>query len=200
MRKYIFSLLFVIISLVSVFSQEKEIEIVPAESKGYIFQLGVGSAYTIYFFDIQTVIDSMDEDSLFRIPFSLDFLFGQKMTDTTSWTVTLNCGIDSFSDSSDSFQLYTVLLSAGFQYNPFRNGITLGMGLGGSILIPTTTLSYLGNTEFGSNISINMGYFFDSLKFSSAGIIPGLGIKFIHSEIKRGTVDQFSGYINLKIR
>lgn len=200
MRKIVFSLLFIIIGLVSVFSQEEEVEIIPATSKNYIFQLGLGPAYSFYFFDAQTVIDSMDEGSLVRIPFSIDFLFGQRMSDTMSWRVSLNSFLDSFFDSSDSFQLYTILLSAGFQYNPFRNGFTLGMGLGGSILIPSTTLSYIGSTEFGSNISINMEYFFDTLKFSSLDLIPGLVIKYVHSEMKRGSVDQLSLCMALKIR
>lgn len=200
MQKYVFALLFVLIGLGSVFSQEEEINTVPSESKNFIFQLGIGSSYSFYFYDIQTVIDSMDESSISRIPFSLDFLFGKKMSNTTAWTVSLNSGIDSFSDSSDSFQLYTVLLSIGFQYIPFQKGLTMGIDAGGSVLIPTTTLSYIEDTEFGSSISINMGYFFNTLKFSKAGIIPGFGIKYIHSEMFRGSVDQVSGYINLGIR
>ncbi|MCK5153509.1 MAG: hypothetical protein KAQ93_04055 [Spirochaetales bacterium] len=166
----------------------------------YIYQISLGSAYSFYFQDVQTVINSMDEGSLSRIPFSMDLLFGKKMSDSTAWTVSLNSGIDSFTDSSDSFYLYTVLLSVGFQYIPFQKGLTLGVEAGGSILFPNTTLDYVGDIELGSSISIDIGYFFEKLKFTNADIIPGLGIKYIHSEMFRGSVDQISGYINLGIR
>jgi len=200
MRKYVFALFFVLIGLGFVFSQEEEINIVPSESNNYIFQLGMGSSYSFYHHDIQTVLNSMDKGSLSRIPFCIDFLFGKKISPTTAWTGTFNSGIDSFSDSSDSFQIYTVLLSIGVQYIPFKKGLTLGVGAGGSLLIPNTTLSYVGNLEFGSTISFDIGYFFEALKFTNRGIIPGLGLKYTHSEMSRGIVDQVSGYINLGIR
>lgn len=166
----------------------------------YIFQLGIGSAYSFYFQDIQNVLDSMDEGSLSRIPFSVDFLFGKKISSTTAWTGILNSGIDSFSDSSDSIQIFTIQLFAGIQYIPFETGLTLGVGAGAALLIPNTTLDYIGNIEFGSTISFDIGYYFETLKFSTKGIIPGLGVKYIHSEIFRGSVDQISGYVNLGIR
>jgi len=199
MQKYIFTLIFILISVNSVFSQE-EINKEPSISNNYIFQLGMGSSYTFYHNDIQTVLDSMDKGSLSRIPFSIDFLFGKEISPTTAWTGALNSGIDSFSDSSDSFQIYTILLSVGVQYIPFQKGLTLGLGAGGSIMIPNTTLSYIGSIEFGSTISFDMGYYFETLKFSKAGIIPGIGVKYLHSEMFRGTVDQISGYITLGIR
>jgi len=199
MQKYIFTLIFILISVNSVFSQE-EINKEPSISNNYIFQLGMGSSYTFYHNDIQTVLDSMDKGSLSRIPFSIDFLFGKQISPTLAWTGTFNSGIDIFSDSSDSFQIYTVLLSVGVQYIPFQKGLTIGLGIGSSLLIPNTTLSYIGNIEFGSTISFDMGYYFETLKFSSVGIIPGLGLKYTHSEMFRGLVDQISGYINLGIR
>jgi len=172
----------------------------PDSSSKYFYQLSLGSSYSFYFHDIQIVLDSMDQSTLRRIPFSIDFLFGKKISPTTAWTGTLNSGMDIFLDSSNSFQMYTILLSVGVQYIPFQKGLTLGLGAGFSILIPNTTLNYIGNIGFGSTISFDMGYYFEALKFSKAGIVPGLGIKYIHSEILRGTVDQINGYITLGIR
>ena len=199
MQKFILSIIFILISISFIFSQETPTTETD-DSKIYFYQLSLGSSYSFYPHDIQIVLDSMDSGSLSRIPFSIDFLFGKKISSTTAWTGTLNSGIDSFSDSSDSFQVYTILLSVGVQYIPFQKGLTLGLGAGGSIMIPNTTLSYIGNIEFGSSISFDMGYYFEALKFSNLGIIPGLGVKYIHSEMFRGTIDQVSGYITLGIR
>ena len=199
MKKFILLIFFILISISFIFSQGTPTTETD-DSKNFFYQLSLGSSYSFYPHDIQIVLDSMDEGSGSRIPFSLDFLFGKKISPTTAWTGTLNSGIDSFSDSSDSFQIYTILLSFGVQYIPFQKGLTLGLGVGGSIMIPNTTLSYIGNIEFGSTISFDMGYYFEKLKFSKAGIIPGLGVKYIHSEMFRGTVDQISGYITLGIR
>lgn len=166
----------------------------------YIYQLSIGPSHSFYFKKIQTVIDSMDKGSLSRIPISMDLLFGNKMSESTAWTVSLNGGIDSLTDSSDSFQIFTILFSIGVQYIPFQKGLTFGLNVGGSLLAPNTTLDYKGGIGFGSSISIDVGYFFEQFKFTNAGIVPGLGIKYIHSEIFRGSVDLISGYINLGIR
>ncbi|MEA1910418.1 MAG: hypothetical protein U9N32_01935, partial [Spirochaetota bacterium] len=181
--------------------EEQEINTISAKAeKIYFYQLSMGSSYSFYPFDIQKVLDTMDAGSISRIPFNIDLLFGKKISPTTAWTGTLNSGIDSFSDSSDSFTIYTILLAAGVQYIPFQKGLTLGLGIGGSIMIPNTTLSYIGDIEFGSTVSFDIGYYFETLKFSKAGIIPGLGLKYLHSEMLRGSVDQISGYITLGIR
>lgn len=181
-------------------SEKQEPDITTSKSGRYIFQVGIGSAYSFYFPLIETTVDLMDADSLTRMPFSIDLLFGKKLSDTTAWTISLTTGIDSFSDSSDSFQIYTVLLTGGFQYMPFKKGLFLGIDAGVSLLIPDTNLSYIGSTEVGSGVAIDIGYMFDTLKFSKAGIIPGLGIKLIHSEMFRGSVNQICGYMNLGIR
>lgn len=170
------------------------------DSNKFIYQIGVGSAYSFYFWDIEKVIDLMDAGSLTRSPFSIDLLFGRTMSDTTAWTISLTAGMDSFSASSDSFTIYTLLLTGGFQYIPFQKGWILGIDAGFSLLIPDTNLSYKGDVEVGSSVALDIGYMFNSIKFSKAGIIPGLGIKLIHSEMFRGTVNQICGYMNFRIR
>jgi len=201
MQKFILSLAFILLSFGSVYSQETaKIDIGQPKSSEYIYQIGLGSAYSFYFFDIQNLLDSMDESSLIRIPFSIDLLFGKKMSETIAWTVSLTTGLDIFSASPDSLQIYTINLTGGFQYIPFITGLTMGINAGFSILIPNTNLSYIGSTEIGSTITIGLGYTFNTLKFSKKGIIPGIEFQFIHSEMFRGSVDQICGYINLGIR
>ena len=200
-RRYILSILLIILSVNFIFSQEeKNISETVPESNEYIFQLSLGPSYTFYFYDIQNVLDSMEEGSLIRIPISIDFLFGKKTSPTTAWTVNLNNGMDSFSDSSDSFQIYTIQLITGVQYIPFKKGLNISLSGGVAILIPNTTIDYIGNVEIGATIVFDIGYFFETLKFTNAGIIPGLGVKYVHSEMFRGTVGQVIGYINLGIR
>ncbi|MCD6397566.1 MAG: hypothetical protein J7L71_08495, partial [Spirochaetaceae bacterium] len=124
----------------------------------------------------------------------------KKMSETIAWTVALTTGLDIFSASPDSLQIYTINLTGGFQYIPFKTGLTTGINAGFSILIPNTNLSYKGSTEIGSSVSLDLGYTFETLKFSKFGIIPGIEFKFIHSEMFRGSVNQICGYINLGIR
>ena len=201
MRRYILTFLLIILSVNFIFSEEEtNISDTVPESNKYISQLSLGSAYSSYFFLMDKALDSMDEGSLTRTPISIDFLFGKKISPTTAWTGTLNSGVDIFSDSSDSFQIYTIQLFAGVQYIPFKKGLNIGVSAGVTILIPNTTIEYIGTTEIGSSVSIDIGYFFEALKFTKIGIIPGLGVKYIHSEMFRGTVDQICGYINLGIR
>ncbi|MDA3939558.1 MAG: hypothetical protein PF693_09640 [Spirochaetia bacterium] len=199
MRRYIFILIFILISVNFTFSQE-EITTSSGKSENYFYQLSLGSSYSVYFYDIQTVLDSMDEGTLSRIPLSMDLLFGNKISNTIAWTISLTSSFDSFSSTPDYFQMYNLTMSAGYQYIPFQTGLFMGLNFGINMLIPNTTLDYIGDIEFGSNISFDIGYFFESLKFTKAGIIPGLGLKLGHSEMKRGSVDQISGYINLGIR
>jgi len=122
------------------------------------------------------------------------------MVKKSAWVVSLTAGIDTFSSSPDSFQVYTFFLSGGYQYMPFQKGLIMGIDAGLSMLIPNTELDYIGGIEFGPGISLNIGYSFDSLKFSKKNLIPGLGVKLIHSDMFRGPVDQIFGYINLGIR
>ncbi len=84
----------------------------------------MGSSYAFYFYDMQTAIDSMDSNSLSRFPLSLDFLFGKKMSETIAWTTSLTTGIDFFSSSPEYMQLYTIAITGGFQYIPFKTGLT----------------------------------------------------------------------------
>ena len=201
MRRLLVPLIFIFFGIGSVYSQDAAvIEETPSNSTGFIYQIGIGSAYSIYFWDIDKVIDLMDEDSLTRSPFDIDLLFGKKMSNTTAWTISLAAGIDSFSASSDSFTIYTMLLAGGFQYLPFQKGLILGINGGISLLIPDTNLDYIGDVELGSGVALDIGYMFDSIKFSKAGIIPGFGIKLIHSEMFRGAVNQICGYVNFGIR
>ena len=201
MQKFILTLAFILLCFGSVYSQETaKTDIDPQKSSEYIYQLSLGPAYSFYFFDIQNLLDFMDESSISRFPFSIDFLFGKKMSDTIAWTISLTTGMDIFSAAPDSLQLYTVGLTGGFQYIPFKTGLTMGINAGFSILIPNTNLSYKGSTEIGSSVSLDLGYTFEKFKFSNLGIIPGIEFKFIHSEMFRGSVNQICGYINLGIR
>ena len=201
MQKFILSLAFILISFGSVYSQETAVaEKIPPKTSEYIYQLSLGSAYSFYFPLVNTTIDLMDSSSLNRFPLSLDFLFGKKMSETIAWTVSLTTGMDIFFSSPDTFQLYTLIFTGGFQYIPFKTGLTMGFDAGFSILIPNTNLSYIGNTEIGSTVSLDLGYIFETLKFSKLGIVPGIGLKLIHSEMKHGSADQICGYINLGIR
>ena len=201
MRRLIFSLLCICVCVTFVFSENNtESDAASSYSGGFIYQISIGSAYSFYFPLIEKTVELMDADSLIRFPFSLDFLFGKKMSATTAWTVSLTTGVDSFSALSDSLRIYTVLLSGGFQYIPFKKGLILGINAGVSLLIPNTNLSYIGSMEVGSGVALDIGYMFDTLEFSRAGIIPGLGIKLIHSEMFRGPVNQICGYMNFGIR
>ncbi|MCK5674979.1 MAG: hypothetical protein KAH95_16480 [Spirochaetales bacterium] len=199
MRRYFLSFLLIILCTGFIYSQE-EINTASNESKNYIFQFSIGSAYSFYFPTIESTVDTMDSESLFRFPISMDFLYGKKMSEKSAWVVSLTTGIDIFSSSPDSFQVYTIMLSGGFQYMPFQKGLTLGIDAGLSMLIPNTKLDYIGSVEFGPGISLNIGYLFDTLKLSKKNLIPGLGLKLIHSDMFRGPVDQICGYINLGIR
>lgn len=201
MRRFFFFLLFISLSLVSVYSQNTDVsEEAPVNVNKKFYQIGVGSAYSFYFWDIEKVIDLMDKGSLTRAPFSINLLFGRTMSKTTAWTISLTAGIDTFSASSDSFTINTMLLAGGFQYMPYQQkGLILGIDAGVLLLIPDTNLSYKGAVEVGSSVALDIGYMFNSIKFSKAGIIPGLGIKLIHSEMFRGTINQICGYINFRI-
>ncbi|MCD6395938.1 MAG: hypothetical protein J7L71_00225, partial [Spirochaetaceae bacterium] len=152
MQKFILTLALILLCFGSVYSQETaKTDIDQPNSSKYIYQLSLGSAYSFYFFDIQNLLDSMDESSLSRMPFSINFLFGKKMADSIAWTISLTAGMDLFSAASDSLQLYTVGLTGGFQYIPFKTGLTTGINAGFSILIPNTNLNYKGSTEIGSS-------------------------------------------------
>jgi hypothetical protein len=187
-------------SIPEITEEQSETEVLESNFKKYIFQFGLGSGYSFYFPIIDTAVATMDQSSLSRIPMGLELLFGSRMSDYTAWTISLLSGIDIFSSGSDFFQLYSMILSAGFQYNPFKRGLIVGLDAGMSMLIPNTNLSYIGSVEFGSAIVFNLAYAFDMLKFSKLEIVPGLGIKLIHSELFRGSVNLISGYINLAIR
>ena len=201
MRRNILSILLIIFSVNFIFSQEEaNISDTVPDSNEYIFQLSFGPSYSFYFYNIQLVIDSMDEGSPIRIPFSIDFLFAKKMSKSTAWTVSLNSGLDFFFSSSDSFQVYTMFLNGGFQYIPPINGLSLGLAAGISMLIPNTNLTYIGSLEFGSGVSLNINYSLYSLKFSKAGLIPGLGLKLIHLEMVHGPINQICGYMSLRLR
>ncbi|MCK5200345.1 MAG: hypothetical protein KAR21_18440, partial [Spirochaetales bacterium] len=156
--------------------------------------------YSFYFPRIETTVDAMDSASLIRIVFSIDFLFGRKLSDLTVCTVALAASMDSFSASSESIKIFSFLLTGGFQFLPFREGLILGINGGINLLIPNTDLSYDGGIEFGSGFAFDIGYLFDGMKFGKSGITPGLGIKLIHSELISGRVNQICGYITLGIR
>ena len=198
MRRYILSFLLIILCTGFIYSQE-EINTTSSKSNN-IYQFSIGYAYSFYFPMIESTVDTMDSGSLFRFPISMNFLYGKKMSNKSAWVVSLTTGIDIFSSSPDSFQVYTIMLSGGYQYMPFQKGLTLGIDAGLSMLIPNTKLDYIGSIEFGPGISINIGYLFDSLKLSKKNLIPGLGLKLIHLDMFRGPVDQIYGYINLGIR
>jgi len=201
MQKFILTLVFILLCFGSVYSQETtKSNIDQQKSSEYIYQIGLGPTYSFYFFDLQNLLDSMDESSLSRIPFSINFLFGKKMSETIAWTVAMTTGMDIFSASPDSLQIYAIDITGGFQYIPFITGLTIGINAGFSILIPNTNLSYKGSTEMGSSVSLDLGYTFETLKFSKLGIVPGIEFQFIHSEMFRGSVNQICGYINLGIR
>jgi hypothetical protein len=201
MRRYILLLLLVPLCAVFIYSQEEQnTQTNSPFSKNYIIQISVGSGYSSYFPFIETAVDTMNSESLFRIPLSLDFLFAKKMSNTTAWTVSLNNGLDFFTSSPDSFQVYTILLSGGFQYYPSLDGLSLGIDAGISMLIPITNLSYSAGIEIGSGVSLNINYSLYSLKFSKAGLIPGLGLKLIHLEMLHGAVNQIYGYMSLRLR
>ncbi len=201
MQKFILTIALILLCFGSVYSQETvKTGIDQPKSSKYIYQIDMGSAYSFYFFDIQNLLDSMDKSSLSRMPFSINFLFGKKMSDTLAWTISLTAGMDIFSAAPDSLQLYTADLTGGFQFIPFTTGLTMGINAGFSVFIPNTNLIYKGSTEIGSLVSLDLGYTFETLKFSKLGIIPGIEFKFIHSEMFRGSVNQICGYINLGIR
>lgn len=198
MRRYILSFLLIILCTGFIFSQE-EINSESSESNN-IFQFSLGSAYSFYFPMINSTVDTMGNGSLFRFPISMDFLYGKKMSNKSAWLVSLTTGIDIFISSPDSFQVYTFYLSGGYQYKPFQKGLTLGIDAGLSMLIPITKLDYIGSIELGPGISLNIGYMFDSLRLTKKNLIPGLGVKLIHSDMFRGPVDQICAYVNLGIR
>ena len=201
MRELIFSVLCIFLCIFSVFGQDStEAKVTSSDFSESIYQIGIGSAYSFYFPRIETTVDAMDSTSLNRIPFSIDFLYGRKLSNSTAWTVALTTSIDNFSASSESLQIYSFLLTGGFQYLPFKKGLILGVDAGLTMIIPNTDLSYDGGIEFGSGFAFDIGYLFDGMKFSKAGITPGLGIKLIHSELISGRVNQICGYINLGIR
>ena len=201
MRRLFFSLLFIFLTMGFVYSQDTSVvEETPSNSNGFIYQIGIGSAWSFYFPRIETTVDAMDSASLSRIPFSINFLFGRSLSDGAAWTISLTTSIDSFSASSESLTIYSFLLTGGFQFSPFQKGLILGINGGINLLIPDTDLNYDGDIEFGSGFSLDIGYMFEGMKFGKSGITPGLGIKLIHSELISGSVNQICGYMNLGIR
>ncbi len=201
MRRLFFSLLIVFFAIGSVYSQSSSVvEEIPSNSNEFIYQLGIGSARSFYFPRIKTTVDGMDPASLLRIPFSINFLFGSSLSNSTAWTINLTTGIDHFSASSESITIYSILLTGGLQFIPFRGGLVLGINGGINLLIPNTDLSYDGEIEYGSGFSLDIAYMFEGMKFGGPGITPGLGIKLIHSELISGRVNQICGYINFGIK
>ncbi len=201
MQRLFFSLLVIFLTIGSVYSQDSSVaEGTPSNSNGFIYQIGIGSAYSFYFPRIETTVDSMDSSSLIRIPFSINFLFGSSLSDVAAWTISLTTGIDRFSASSESLTIYSLLLTGGFQFTPFQKGLILGINGGINLLIPNTDLDYDGDIEFGSGLSLDIAYLFEGMKFGKSGITPGLGIKLIHSELISGRINQICGYINFRIK
>ena len=199
MKRLFFSLLFIFLTIGSVFSQDSPVpEETPSNSNGFIYQLGIGSVWSFYFPRIETTVDAMD--SATRIPFSIYFLFGSKLSNTTAWTISFTTNIDRFSDLSDSLAIFSFLLTGGFQFSTFKERLILGFNAGINMLIPQTDLNYDGDIEFGSGFSLDISYLFESMKFGKQGITPGLGIKLIHSELISGRVNQICGYINFGIK
>ncbi len=200
MRRFFFSLLIILLFTGPLFSQESGTQgETPSGTKKFYYQFGIGSFYSSYFPLIRTTVESMDAGSLVQFPGTIYFQFGRNMTDKLSWNTGLTTGLDSFSSQTGLFQLYTILLTGGIEFTPFPINLTVGMDLGFSLLIPNTDLSYAGTTEPGSGISLSIGYMFEALKFGKAGIVPGIKVKMIHSELFRGTVNQINIYLNLTI-
>ncbi len=201
MRKLFFSLIFILLFVSSGFSQEITPAGKPLSGKTrFVYQMGIGSFYAAYPPLIKTTTDSMDSGSLIRFPGTIYFQFGSKMTEKLSWNTSLTTGLDSYSDKTGLFQLYSLLLSGGIEFTPFPIDLTMGLDLGYSLLIPNTDLSYSGAVESGSGIGVSAGYIFKGLRFGKPGIIPGIKIKIIHSELFRGSVDQINIYLNLTIQ
>ncbi len=192
MKKSISILLISLLVVFSIFGKEK-----PVETSQFFFGGGLGSGFNIY---SSTNLDTVTGITGYtRIPLYFNIYGGLAIYDNLNVLLTFSDIFERFIKSSDYLQLNILQFYPSLQYVTPIKGLSVDLGWGMGLLIPSTNIAsynttFSGGVEPGSAFQFSAAYTFYQI---SGHLLPQTGIRIIHEELINTTITSIILFANL---